>query len=150
MTEVLDKLASNEHNGFPVVARLPTAAGVPRYLFRGLILRNQLYSLIAERHFVSLGGVSLGDSGAPLAVENLACSSSGSLLVDPLVPDDPLGNNGDVGDKEEGGWGAGGAGKNSMRRSSTSSTSSISSVDDQTTREKIQAVLAQRQQRERP
>ena len=51
----LNKLRDNHHNGFPVVETQPDG----RKAFVGLVLRNQIYILIAERHFVG-GGPSKG------------------------------------------------------------------------------------------
>lgn len=46
VTEVLAKLAGNSHNGFPVVKQMADG----RRLFRGLVLRNQVLTLIAQQH----------------------------------------------------------------------------------------------------
>jgi hypothetical protein len=57
---VLRKLVDNKHNGFPVLRERPDG----RKVFVGLVLRNQAYTLIAERHFASDGGI---PEGAPVA-----------------------------------------------------------------------------------
>ena len=49
---VLKKLVDNSHNGFPVLRRQPDE----RQVFVGLVLRNQIYTLIADRHFVRGSG----------------------------------------------------------------------------------------------
>jgi hypothetical protein len=54
---VLRKLADNKHNGFPVLSDRPDG----RRVFVGLVLRNQVYTLIAEQHFV--GGQSSDTPG---------------------------------------------------------------------------------------
>ena len=56
----LNKLRDNNHNGFPVVKTLPDG----RKAFVGLILRNQVYMVIAERHFVGGGPGAVGDGTA--------------------------------------------------------------------------------------
>jgi hypothetical protein len=57
---VLAKLSGNSHNGFPVVKEMSDG----RRLFQGLVLRNQLYTLIAQQTFDAGGGELRASIGA--------------------------------------------------------------------------------------
>ncbi len=70
----LNKLRDNSHNGFPVVEN----RGDGRKAFVGLVLRNQVYILIAERHFV--GGAPGGVGNETPAVDGLRNSMQEDLL----------------------------------------------------------------------
>ena len=78
--DCLRKLSSNSHNGFPVVR--PTADG--RKLFVGLILRRQVFSLVAERHFVEKDGAVLRRSVAD-AQDRAAVDEAGADAEDPAA-----------------------------------------------------------------
>eukprot|EP01043_Picozoa_sp_COSAG02_P017671 COSAG02_NODE_806_length_16963_cov_20.149312_4_plen_1025_part_00 len=70
----LNKMRDNSHNGFPVVESRDDG----RKAFVGLVLRNQIYILIAERHFV--GGSPGGVGNETPTVDGLRNSMQEDLL----------------------------------------------------------------------